>query len=121
MTAIPPGRMGDRIVAAFVAVTLALLAVLVAVIIYLVIRVSDIQGGQHADTITACRMANGNRTQDVQIFTAILALPAIARPQFITPAMRAVQEAAVARVNAEIKTAYALRNCAALYGAAVGG
>jgi hypothetical protein len=115
---IPPGRIGDRFVAVFMTVTLVLFAALVVLVVCLVLRVSSVQGSQHADTITACNLANGNRTQDVKILGDILALPAIARPQYITPVMRAAQDAAVAKVNAEIRSAYALRDCPALYGAA---
>jgi hypothetical protein len=52
----------------------------------------------------------------VKIFGDILGLPAISKPQYITPAMREVQAAAIAKVNKEIRTAYALRDCTALYG-----
>jgi hypothetical protein len=110
-------RIGDRFVAIFMTVTLVLFAVMVVLLAILLARVSGVQGSQHADTVNACNLANANRAEDVQIFTAILALPAIARPQYITPAMRAAQDAAVAKVNAKIRTAYALRDCAALYGA----
>jgi hypothetical protein len=109
-------RLADRAVAILVTVTLVLFAAMVALVIFLVISVSAVQGGQHSDTIVACQEANANRAEDVQIFGVILALPAIAKPQFITADMRAAQEVALAKVNAEIKTAYALRDCPALYG-----
>ena len=91
---IPPGKVGDRFVATFMTVTLVLLAAMAGLVIYLVIR----------------------RVTDVQILDGIIALPAISKPQFITPAMRAAQQAAVVKVNAKIKKAYALRNCAAAAG-----
>jgi len=113
---IPPGKVGDRFVAVFVTVTLVLLAAMAGLCIYLVVRVSNAEGDAHAAAITACNLSNGNRSEDVQIFGDILALPAISKPQFITPAMREVQAAALAKVNARIKVAYALRDCTALYG-----
>ena len=99
--------MGDRIVAAFVAVTLALLAVLVGVIIYLVIQVSDIQGGQQADNITSCQESNASRADDVTLWEHLLTLP---------PDATAAQKATAARDLALVRKAYALRDCAAEYG-----
>lgn len=113
----------DRAVAIMVIGTLIVLFAMAGMVIYLVVRVSDVAGDNQRnavtaqrDTITACGLANENRAQDVKIFGDILALPAIGKPQYITPAMRAVQEAAVAKVNAEIRAAYAPRDCKALYG-----
>ena len=99
--------MGDRIVAAFVAVTLALLAVLVGVIIYLVIQVSDIQGAQQADNITSCQESNVSRIKNISLWTTVLTLP---------PGATAAQKAAVARDLAKARQANALRDCAAEYG-----
>jgi hypothetical protein len=116
VSVIPDSKVGDRFVAAFVTVTLVLLAAMTGLVIYLVIRVSDVQGDQHNATISSCQQSNASRAEEVQIFGSILALPAISRPQFITPAMYADQQAAVVKVNAKIKKAYALRNCAAAAG-----
>ena len=116
MTGVPPGKTGDRIVAAFVTVTLALLGVLVGLIIYLVIRVSSVQGTVHTQTISACEQSNTNRAEEVQFIHAILALPAIADPQFETPANRAAQVGQVARIKSEVGAAYALHDCTAQYG-----
>jgi len=113
---IPPGKVGDRFVAVFMTVTLVLSAALVGLVVYLVVRVSNVQGVQHNATISSCQQSNASRAEEVQILGAILALPAISRPQFITPAMYADQQAAVVKVNAKIKKAYALRNCAAAAG-----
>jgi hypothetical protein len=113
----------DRAVAIMVIGTLVVLFAMAGMVAYLVLRVNgEANANQataataHASTLTACNLANANRTEDVHIFSAILALPAIAKPQFITPDMRAVQQAALDKVDAEIKAAYALRDCAALYG-----
>jgi hypothetical protein len=106
----------DRAVSVIVITTLFLFTLIVALVVYLVIRVSDVADGNRADAVNACELANGNRSEDVRIINEILNLPAISKPQFITPVMRAAQDAALARVHANVKTAYALRDCAAEYG-----
>jgi len=106
----------DRVVSIMVITTLFLFTIIVGLVIYLVIDVAGVAGGNRTNAVNACRLANGNRTEDVRIINEILNLPAIAKPQFITPAMRAAQDAALAKVHADVKTAYALRDCQAEYG-----
>jgi hypothetical protein len=106
----------DRVVSIMVITTLFLFTIIVALVIYLVIDVAGVASGNRTNAVNACRLANGNRTEDVRIINEILNLPAISKPQFITPAMRAAQAAALVRVHADVKTAYALRDCAAEYG-----
>jgi hypothetical protein len=116
MPVIPDSRVGDRFVAVFMTVTLVLFAALVGLIVYLVIRVSNVQGDQHNATISSCQQSNASRADNVQIFSGILALPSISHPEFITPANMAAQNAAVAKVKAKVREADALRNCAAAAG-----
>jgi heme/copper-type cytochrome/quinol oxidase subunit 2 len=113
----PPHRkvLGDRFVGIFVTVTLVLFAVLVGLFVYLVFKVSADQNASQQNTITSCQLANGNRSEDVTVLHSILALPAIADPQFITPASRAAQDAALAKVHAQITKAYALHDCQQQY------
>jgi hypothetical protein len=99
----------------YLALSAAVMVALVVVVVILLLRQSSISGAEHNSAVLACQEANGNRTEDVQIFKDILSLPAIAKPQFITPAMRTAQEKALVQVNANIKAAYALRDCARLY------
>jgi hypothetical protein len=113
---IPPGRIGDRFVAVFMTITLVLFAALIVLFVILIIRVSNVQGGQHDATISSCRQSNASRADNVQIFSGILALPSISHPEFITPANMAAQNAAVAKVKAKVREADALRNCAAAAG-----
>ena len=113
----PPRRklLGDRFVGFFVTGTLVLFATLVGLVIYLVIKVSATQNAEQANTVTACQTANGNRSEDVEVLHSILALPAISSPQFITPASKARQDAALAKVHTQISKAYALHDCAKQY------
>jgi L-cystine uptake protein TcyP (sodium:dicarboxylate symporter family) len=116
MPVIPDSRVGDRFVAVFMTVTLVLFAALVGLIVYLVIRVSNVQGDQHNATISSCQQSNASRTEDIEIWEAVLKLPPDATAEFITPANMAAQNAAVAKVKAKVREADALRNCAAAAG-----
>jgi hypothetical protein len=130
---VPPSHrrplLGDRSVTFLVTGTLAAFLAMVGLVIYLVTQVSGVANDNHTlvlqlqgvqsaattNTINACELSNANRTEDEQIFNAILALPAIAKPQFITPANAAEQRAKVAGIVVSIHTAYAPRNCVQLY------
>jgi predicted ATPase len=111
MSVIPPGKVGDRFVATFVAVTLLLFLAIVGLVIYMVIRVTAVENANAAlsranaanaviarnDNIASCQQSNTSRTEDIGIATA-------------------AQRAAVARDLKLVDQAYALRDCAALYG-----
>jgi hypothetical protein len=121
MSVIPPGKVGDRFVATFVAVTLLLFLAIVGLVIYMVIRVTAVENANaalsranaataataHNDNIASCQQSNTSRTEDIGIWTAVLTLP---------PGATAAQRAAVARDLKLVDQAYALRDCAALYG-----
>jgi hypothetical protein len=121
MSVIPPGKVGDRFVATFVAVTLLLFLAIVGLVIYMVIRVTAVENANAAlsranaanaviernDNIASCQQSNTSRTEDIGIWTAVLTLP---------PGATAAQRAAVARDLKLVDQAYALRDCAALYG-----
>jgi hypothetical protein len=107
MPVIPDSRVGDRFVAVFMTVTLVLFAALVGLIVYLVIRVSNVQGDQHNATISSCQQSNASRTEDIEIWEAVLKLP---------PDATAAQKATVARDLAMVHKAFILRNCAAAAG-----
>jgi hypothetical protein len=113
--AVPPDKVGDRFVTVFAGGTALTLAVMTALIIFLVLRNTATEKAAHNSTIAACQLSNTNRTEDIATLNAILALPAISSPQFITPAARSAQAADLARVRAQIRHEYALRNCALPY------
>jgi len=88
-------------------VTLVLFAALVGLVIYLVLRVSNVQGDQHNATISSCQQSNASRTEDIEIWQAVLKLP---------PGATAAQKATVARDLAMVHKAFTLRDCAAAAG-----
>src|ERR1039458_301968 len=69
-----------------------------------------------ASNITACSLANTNRTEDLQVFSDLIKLPAISAPQFQTKTARATQAAGYRNLNGELKVAFAPRDCIKLYG-----
>ena len=78
---------------------------------------SVVQNNQiHANNINACNLANNNRTEDLQVFSDLIKLPAISAPQFQTKAARATQAANYLKLDKELKVAFALRDCPKLYG-----
>src|ERR1035441_10597536 len=69
---------------------------------------SVVQNNQiHANNINACNLAN-NRTEDLQVFSDLIKLPAISAPQFQTKAARATQAANYLKLDKELKVAFAL-------------
>jgi len=107
MPVIPRNSVGDRFVAVFMTITLVLFGVLVGLVVYLVIRVSNVQGDQRNATISSCQQSNASRTEDIGIWEAVLKLP---------PGATAAQKATVARDLAMVRKAFILRNCAAAAG-----
>ena len=104
---VPDSKIGDRFVAVFMTVTLVLFAALVVLFFLLLFRVSDVQGDQHNATISSCQQSNASRTEDIEIWEAVLKLP---------PDATAAQKATVARDLAMVHKAFILRNCAAAAG-----
>jgi hypothetical protein len=118
--ATPPERRrarvtGERFANAYLAASALVMVALIVVVVILVIGLSNVSTREDDNSVSACQQANANRTEDVAIDHDILALPALASPQFITAPNMARQRAAVTRIDADIKTAYALRDCVALY------
>jgi heme/copper-type cytochrome/quinol oxidase subunit 2 len=113
----PPERRAknDRFANFYLAASALVMVALIVVVVILVFHVSSVASADDRNAVTACNLANANRAEDVAIFHDILALPALASPQFITPANMARQRTAVAGIDADIKAAYAPRNCVALY------
>jgi len=79
---------------------------LIVVVVILVIQVSAVSAANHANAVTACQLANTNRTEDTTLFEELLKAP---------PHPTAAQLAAIARDLALVHKAYALRDCVALY------
>jgi hypothetical protein len=105
----------NRLVTIFVAVSAILNVILIILVVLLGLSNRSTIANQHSDTISSCQTANGNRSEDSAILNQILALPAIAHPQFITKASMQQQNTDVALIKAHIKTGYAAHNCAAQY------
>jgi hypothetical protein len=103
---IPPGRIGDRFVAVFMTVTLVLFAAMTGLVIYLVVRVSDLEAGQQAASIRQCQLANGTRLQDIAIWNRLLRLP---------PGASAEQKAEAAELERLVTVKDAPRDCTAAY------
>ncbi len=104
-----PSIVADRAVSILVVGTLALFLGLVGLCIYLVARVDDVAGGNRvaqddakAATIASCQQSNANRSEDMRLWTAVLALP---------PGATAAQKAQAARDLALAHKAFALRDC----------
>src|ERR1017187_3910552 len=59
-----------------------------------------------AANITACNLANTNRTEDLQVFSDLIRLPAISAPQFQTRPAKNTQAAGYLKLNTELKEAF---------------
>jgi hypothetical protein len=111
---IPRGKIGDRFVAIFMGITLVLFAGSVVLNVFLVLRTASVQNAQAADqvrqrnaAISSCQQSNVSRTEDIDIWVAVLKLP---------PGATAAEKAVVARDLALVRKSYKLRDCAAAAG-----
>jgi hypothetical protein len=108
-------RNSERFVNIYLVICSLALSVLIVVVIVLVFRISNVSNANRSNAITACQEANSGRLTDQLILREMLSLPAIASPQFITPASEQAQRIAVAKINQKIATAYAQHDCVAQY------
>ena len=69
----------------------------------------------HSSDITACNIDKHHRTEAIQVLHALINLPAITHPEFQTRVYYKEQQAQYKVLNAQINTAFALRNCQKLY------
>jgi hypothetical protein len=114
----PPSRAratSERFSNIYLGISSLVLVALIIIVVILVFRVGALATTDDNNSVAACQQQNINLVTDQRIFQEILALPAIASPQFITAANAAAQRVAVARIETDISTAYAQRNCVALF------
>jgi hypothetical protein len=99
-------RSSDRFANAYLIASAVVQVALIIVVVILVIGLSDVSSRENANAITACQLANTNRTQSADLFAELLKLP---------PHATAAQKAQVAADLVLVRKAYALRDCGALY------
>jgi hypothetical protein len=113
------GQKANRHIIRALIVSVALdiiLSISLALVVYIGHNNSVDQDNQiRAANITACNLANTNRTEDLQVFSDLIKLPAISAPQFQTGAAKATQAAGYLKLNTELKQAFAPRDCVKLY------
>ena len=123
---VPAGKVGDRFVATFLAVTLVLFFALVGLVIFLVVRVTSVanlaqstasqnkvlvtrlatvEAAAHTSSIQQCQIANTTRVQDIAIWNRLLD----------TPSASPAQAAEIAELNHLVKVKDTPRDCAAAY------
>lgn len=109
---VPHRNLGSAIIVA--GQSLLTVALIIAVILLLIAN-QGLDSKVRQDSIVNCQDTNSNRAVSVRIFGEVLALPAIAHPQFITRANMTRQNAEVAKIRRNVVSAYSPHDCTAVF------